>query len=646
MTKQTHDDPIFTLGARLMVLAATSLPLACSSGFAEQVEALDTTSEALVCGSAVLARVAAAASSLESSSFPASNAIDGDATTRWSSAFGDPQWLRVDLGAVRFIDRVVVSFQHASSKNYTIQVSNDASTWTTVYSLNNAPVGPITNDITGLNATGRYVRLNSTARTTAFGVSVFELSVFGDADGTCSPTYRIDSVLSGKTLDVKDRSTADGARIQQWTYVAGDNQKWIATPAGSGRYQIKSLLSGKCLDVKDGSTADGAALQQWACNGFAQQRFTLNQTSPGTFQIIASHSGKCLDVTKFGTTNGTLIQQWSCSGNTNQSWTLSQLGSDFTSDPNNCGSAGHSCLGGACVSGVCQAATVISDVSCANAMAADDQNIFVGDVDTIVRYGITGTGKTTLLTGVATSDMIRDGAQLFWQNGGSGVERLNDGQSSPTLLYTPGASQLGLTGSTLVGFDSSNARFVSFDRNLTAPGMFSTIVNVGSDTPQSSASTSSFLYYMTSSATGTAVKQVNRSNAGVTVVDDQSSIFGITAFGDTVYWNYGTTAGVQGIRRLASATGSAVQEAVTPATAAQAVSFVFVDASGIYHSFFDGTTSAFYVTPHDNSAVRTLVTRGSSPTQSNPIALLTNSIVWLTPCNRVNGGVVQRLAKP
>ncbi|MDX3104149.1 hypothetical protein ACIBO5_58385 [Nonomuraea angiospora] len=25
--------------------------------------------------------------------------MDGNAATRWSSAFGDPQWLRVDLGS-------------------------------------------------------------------------------------------------------------------------------------------------------------------------------------------------------------------------------------------------------------------------------------------------------------------------------------------------------------------------------------------------------------------------------------------------------------------------------------------------------------------------------------------------------------------
>ncbi|HEY5357997.1 MAG TPA: discoidin domain-containing protein, partial [Streptosporangiaceae bacterium] len=35
----------------------------------------------------------ATASSLENAGFPASNAVDGNTATRWSSQFSDPQWL-------------------------------------------------------------------------------------------------------------------------------------------------------------------------------------------------------------------------------------------------------------------------------------------------------------------------------------------------------------------------------------------------------------------------------------------------------------------------------------------------------------------------------------------------------------------------
>ncbi|MGV9273863.1 discoidin domain-containing protein [Streptomyces griseosporeus] len=39
-----------------------------------------------------------AASSTEEP-FSAQGAVDGNPSTRWSSAFSDPQWIRVDLGA-------------------------------------------------------------------------------------------------------------------------------------------------------------------------------------------------------------------------------------------------------------------------------------------------------------------------------------------------------------------------------------------------------------------------------------------------------------------------------------------------------------------------------------------------------------------
>jgi len=51
----------------------------------------------------VAAGKTAYASSLESSSFPASYAFDGNMATRWSSAYSDSQSLWVDLGIIFII---------------------------------------------------------------------------------------------------------------------------------------------------------------------------------------------------------------------------------------------------------------------------------------------------------------------------------------------------------------------------------------------------------------------------------------------------------------------------------------------------------------------------------------------------------------
>ena len=55
----------------------------------------------------------ATASSTESAAYPASDAVDGNTGTRWSSAFSDPQWLEVDLGSSASITQVVLQWETA-----------------------------------------------------------------------------------------------------------------------------------------------------------------------------------------------------------------------------------------------------------------------------------------------------------------------------------------------------------------------------------------------------------------------------------------------------------------------------------------------------------------------------------------------------
>ena len=118
----------------------------------------------------------ATASSLENSGHPASNAVDGDTTTRWSSAYSDPQWLQVDLGAAHTINQVVVNWQTAYATAFQIQTSPDGTTWTTIYATTTSTGGLQTLPVTG---SGRYVRVYGTQRATGYGYSIWEFQVFG-----------------------------------------------------------------------------------------------------------------------------------------------------------------------------------------------------------------------------------------------------------------------------------------------------------------------------------------------------------------------------------------------------------------------------------------------------------------------------------
>jgi F5/8 type C domain/Ricin-type beta-trefoil lectin domain len=123
----------------------------------------------------------ATASSVESSSYPAGAAFDGNLTgTRWASKEKvDPQWLQVDLGATTSISEVKLAWEAAYGKSYTIQTSPDGTTWTTIYTTTSGNGGG--DDLTGLTGTGRYVRMNGTARGTAYGYSLYEMQVYGTA---------------------------------------------------------------------------------------------------------------------------------------------------------------------------------------------------------------------------------------------------------------------------------------------------------------------------------------------------------------------------------------------------------------------------------------------------------------------------------
>ncbi|MEV8508151.1 DUF1996 domain-containing protein [Actinoplanes sp. NPDC051475] len=126
----------------------------------------------------------ATASSTESAAFPASNAVDGNAGTRWSSAFSDPQWLRVDLGGTATVSSIVLDWEAAYSKTFNLQISADGSTWT---NLKAGVAGTGGRQTVAVSGSGRYVRLESVARATQWGVSLTEFQVYGTGGGSAPP---------------------------------------------------------------------------------------------------------------------------------------------------------------------------------------------------------------------------------------------------------------------------------------------------------------------------------------------------------------------------------------------------------------------------------------------------------------------------
>lgn len=121
-------------------------------------------------------------SSTENVGTPGPYAVDGVITSRWSSAFSDPQSIFVDLGATYHVDEVKITWETAAGKNYEVQIgASSTGPWTSLKTITNNAA--LVNDHTGLTGSGRYIRIYGTARTTVYGYSIYELEVYGTSTG-------------------------------------------------------------------------------------------------------------------------------------------------------------------------------------------------------------------------------------------------------------------------------------------------------------------------------------------------------------------------------------------------------------------------------------------------------------------------------
>ncbi|KGE20776.1 hypothetical protein PWYN_00930 [Paenibacillus wynnii] len=132
-------------------------------------------------------------------------AVDGNPTTRWSSNPTDNQWIRVDLGSVRTLGRIVIQWEAAAGRTYDIQVSNDGTAWTTVYRELHGEGGTLNLPV---YATGRYLRMNGISRATSFGYSIFEIQAYDYVTGDAKPSYSIPNLPVLSTVAVGQGSYA------------------------------------------------------------------------------------------------------------------------------------------------------------------------------------------------------------------------------------------------------------------------------------------------------------------------------------------------------------------------------------------------------------------------------------------------------
>jgi len=298
------------------------------------------------------------------------NVVDNNLATRWSGN-GDGQWVKLDLGSSRTIGHIGVAVYQGNIRRnrFDLQVSNDNSSWTTVFSGESS--GTTTNEqmYDFADASGRWVRYlghGNIGSSNPTMNSVTEVSVFGTG-GTPIPTptptptsvgptptptatpvgptptptatpmnptptpttpsggitdgyYRIMARHSGKAVAVQSASTANSANVFQWTYGGTQtNDEWQVVNIGGGFQRLINRHSGKDMVVASASTAEGADIFQFAYGGAnTNDEWSIVDVGSGYWRVTNRNSGKSAEVVGGGTADGTDVVQRTYSGATYQ----------------------------------------------------------------------------------------------------------------------------------------------------------------------------------------------------------------------------------------------------------------------------------------------------------------------------------------
>lgn len=143
-------------------------------------EAEETTTEEVISNTTNLALgKTVVSSSDENDSYLAKYAVDGDAATRWSSAWKDGEWIMVDLGKLYNVGSITIDWEAAFASKYTVSWSQDGETWYDALTYGTSAATSKSHMM--YNRPIRYIKITANTRGTSYGVSIYEIKVFGSA---------------------------------------------------------------------------------------------------------------------------------------------------------------------------------------------------------------------------------------------------------------------------------------------------------------------------------------------------------------------------------------------------------------------------------------------------------------------------------
>lgn len=152
---------------------------------------------------------------------------NGNSEDRWESAHGvDPQTWQVDLGSSQTFNAIVIYWEAAYGKTFTIEAGDNVggdgylTGGTTIASVTGQTLAgfPYKQVIPVSSTTARYIKFNGIERGTQWGYSFWEFEVYNDAS------------LAATSLTISGATSKQVGQTEQFTYTATNSSSQPVTP--------------------------------------------------------------------------------------------------------------------------------------------------------------------------------------------------------------------------------------------------------------------------------------------------------------------------------------------------------------------------------------------------------------------------------
>ena len=239
-------------------------------------------------------------------------AVDGDLTTRWSSAWQkesgstiadpnlddnpDDEWIAVDLGESIDIERIIITWEAAYASTYNIEFSYDGYLWNKVYEELSGNGGE-DNIVFSPTVSGRFIRVHGLSRATQYGYSIYEIAAYGTIAAKKPPTVSLSSNIGNVTKPgtqitfTATTTDADGTVQQAVFYADGQllntdtaspfEASW--TPSAAGEYNITAVVTDN-----DGQSVQSAPFTVYVDDGTMEKYEAESAAFTGTGSIKTS----------------------------------------------------------------------------------------------------------------------------------------------------------------------------------------------------------------------------------------------------------------------------------------------------------------------------------------------------------------------